>query len=212
MKIKLLKQANKIKEKRNKITSKDYDLPMEGGFLTKIYHICTPNVRGNMITKKIIKDMQHKVSITKVSTKNELHLGNLREISPRLNRGDIHIDYRLFFEVKSSFTSMKNTYSITNIRSWQKLDFYVLCLVDTNDNFKPHFFCIKPKALYDNPHIHLGDMNNSKKINEENEYVGKRTTIPSDNIMWLFKKHNELNGTTYKHLLSFLKLKNPKNI
>ena len=34
-----------------------------------------------------------------------------------------------------------------------------------------------------------------KKINEENIHVGKRTTIPSDDIIWLFNKHNQLKGT-----------------
>ena len=188
MKSKLLNKSIKSKTLRNKITAKTFDLPMED-FLMEIYNNCTPNKYGQVIPKKIVHDLSSKI----------------RELSPLLDRGDLHINYKIYFEAKISFRNMNGKYSITNIRSWQKLDYYILCFIDTEDNFTPYFFCVPPKAIVENPAIRLNGMNNSSKINAQNTYVGKRTAIAQDDIFWLFKKHSVLKGTTYKHLLSFIK-------
>ena len=188
MKTPLLKKATKSSTTRNKITNKTFNLPMDE-FLMEIYNNCTPNKYGQVIPKKIVNDMQ----------------GKIKELPSTLDRGDLHINYKSFFEGKISFRNMNGKYSITNIRTWQKLNYYILCFVDTQDNFTSYFFCIPPKALIDNPAIHLSDMNSLSKINKQHVFVGKRTAVAADDLMWLFKKHNLSKGTTYKHLLTFIK-------
>jgi len=185
MKTSLLKKATKSSTTRNKITNKTFNLPMDE-FLIEIYNNCTPSKYGQVIPKKIVNDMQ----------------GKIKELPSTLDRGDLHINYKLFFEGKISFRNMNGKYSITNIRTWQKLNYFLLCFVDTN--MEPHYYCVPKNTITDNPHITLSAMNNPKSRNEHNKYVGMRTSISHDNLDWLFKKENVLKGTSYKHVLSFI--------
>jgi hypothetical protein len=176
---------NKFKKRRNVITEKTLGLPIVD-FLKYCYQNCTPSKYGQIFPKKVVKDSNNKIT----------------ELSPTLDRGDIHINYKVFLEGKISFMNMNGKYSITNIRGWQKLDYFLLCFVD--DNIQPHFYCVPKKTITDNPHITLTPMNNSASRNIHNTYVGMRTSINQDDLNWLFKKNNVLKGTSYKHLLSFI--------
>jgi hypothetical protein len=51
-------------------------------------------------------------------------------------------------------------------------------------------------------------MNNSGTINSFNKYVGKRTSIRKDEVDYILKQNNLLNGTSYRNLISFLKTLN----
>jgi hypothetical protein len=184
---KLLTRVKKTKERRNKITEKIFALPIEE-FLMECYDRCTPNMYGNAFPKKIVSDSN----------------GKIRELSPTLDRGDLHLAYRLYFEGKISYKNISGKYSLTNLRVWQDLDYYIMCFVDTENNFTPHFYCVPPKAIFENPHIHHTGMNNSMNINKHNVFVPTRVTINSDDLNWLFKKYSVLKGTTYKHLMSFI--------
>jgi|LauGreDrversion4_2_1035121.scaffolds.fasta_scaffold194705_2 hypothetical protein len=188
----LLKEVKKKQEKRNIITETDYQLKMSD-FILKIYNVCTPSKYGAVFPGKIQQDVGH----------------YLKSVSMKLNRGDLHIHYKKFFEVKISYLNQKDKYSITNIRDWQDLDYFILCFV--NGKFKPSFYCVPKKVVTDNPKITLTGMNNSKEVNSYNTYVGKRTSIDSVDIDWLFKKQNVLKGTSYTHLLSFIKTFKNKN-
>jgi hypothetical protein len=195
---KLLNKVKKVSNKRNVVTTKTYDLPMEK-FLMEIYDNCTPSVYGDLFPKKILHDMD----------------GKIRNISSKLDRGDIHINYKIYFEGKISYRGKTGKYNLTNLRDWQKLNYFILCFVDTQDNFKPHFYCIPQTTMFDNPCISLTAMNNTASANRYNKNVGTRTTVNAEDLNWLFKKDNVLKGTSYKHLTSFIKsqyikLKNSK--
>jgi len=196
---KLQNEVKKIRSTRNKVTEKTFELPITE-FLLECYKNCTPSKYGEVFPKKIVIDTNNKV----------------REISSTLDRGDIHINYKVFFEAKISYTNKNGKYSITNIRPWQELNYYILCFVNLEGDCKPEFYCVPNKVVVDNPNIHLTGMNNSSKINSHNTYVGMRVSISQPQISWLFKKHNVLGGTTYKHLTHFInltynKFKTPKN-
>lgn len=195
---KLLNKVKKVSNKRNVVTTKTYDIPMEK-FLMEIYDNCTPSVYGDLFPKKILHDMN----------------GKIRNISPKLDRGDIHINYKVYFEGKISYRGKSGKYNITNLRGWQKFNYFILCFVDTQDNFKSHFYCVPQTTIFDNPCISLTAMNNTAGANKYNKNVGTRTTVNCEDLNWLFKKDNVLKGTSYKHLTSFIKsqytkLKNSK--
>ena len=181
------KEIKKIRSTRNKITDKTLNLPIEE-FLQKCYQDCTPGKYGQVFPKKIINDNNQKI----------------KDVPPTLDRGDLHINYKQFFEAKISFKNKNGKYSITNIRPWQRLNYFILGFVDTDNNCKSSFYCIPKNILTDNPQIHLTGMNNSKSINSYNTYVGMRTSINEYDLSWLFKEHNVLKGTAYKHLTSFI--------
>lgn len=182
----LLKRAQQKRKVRNIITVNDYNLPMED-YILKIYDTCTPNKYGDSFPTKI----QHDIG------------AGLNTMQRSMDRGDLHINYKKYFEAKMSYIDMKGNYSITNIRDWQLLDYFILCFV--NEEFVATYYCVPKNVIVDNHRIHLTGMNNSSVINSFNKYVGKRTTINSNDIEWLFKKSNVLKGTTYKHLTNFLK-------
>ena len=191
MKNNLLTQVKNKQKKRNIITESDLKLKMSE-FILKIYDVCTPNKYGNVFPEKIIHDVGPR----------------LKKMSPKLDRGDLHINYKKFFEVKISYKNIGEKYSITNIRDWQDLNYFILCFVD--ENFKPKYYCVPKDVVTCNPKISLTGMNNSKTINSYNTYVGKRTTIDANDIDWLFKSNNVLKGTTYTNLINFLKSPNIK--
>lgn len=181
----LLNEVKKKRDKRNILTNKDFQLPMDD-FILKIYNVCTPNKYGDSFPLKI----QHDIGV------------KLKKMPRTMDRGDLHINYKKFLEAKISYLDLKGNYSITNIRDWQDLDYFILCFVDSN--FKASFYCVPKKVVTDNPKLSLTGMNNSKKINSYNTYVGKRTSFDSVDTDWLFKKKSVLKGTTYKDLVTFL--------
>ena len=98
MKVKLLTRVKKLKEKRNKVTYNTFDLPI-WEFLMESYELCTPSKYGQVFVKKIVRDSNGKIS----------------EMSSKLDRGDLHINLKKFFEVKISYKNINGKYSITNI-------------------------------------------------------------------------------------------------
>jgi hypothetical protein len=191
---KLLEKANKKLLVRNMFTEDDMDLPM-GKFLMKSYTQCTPNKYGDLFSKKVIYDSKN----------------ILKGLSASLNRGDCHMGFEKYFECKVSYLNKSGKYSITNIRNWQDFDYFILCFVDTGDNFKPYFYCVPKETITNNPCITLTGMNNTSDINSKNTYVGTRTSVNNVDLNWLFKNSSTLKGTSYKHLEDFIK-KSRKNL
>ena len=185
---KLLAKSNQRKKVQNNISSKDMNLPMED-FLLKCYEVCTPNKYGALFPKKIILDNH----------------GIVQDMSSTLGRGDCHINYDWYYECKISYRNQNGKYSITNIRPWQNFNFFILCFVDIENGFKARFYVIPKEIITDNDRIQLTGMNNDKKINSKNKFVGMRASIEPFDLQWLFKKSNQLRGTSYKNLQAFLK-------
>jgi len=182
----LLKKVKDKRGRRNILTETDFQLNIND-FVMKIYDVCTPNKYGEAFPNKIYEDIGPFIG----------------KMNRDFDRGDLHINYSQFYEAKISFLDIKDSYSITNIRDWQDLDYFILCFVD--GNFKPKVYCVPKGVVTNNPKLKLTGMNNSKLINSYNTYVGKRVTFSSTEVDYLFKNSNVLSGTTYKHLLSFLK-------
>lgn len=186
---KLLDEVNKQRLTKNVFTDEDMNLKIKD-FLMKSYQICTPSKYGDLFPKKVILDAK----------------GKLKELPSSLERGDCHINYKKFFEAKISYRNKSGKYSITNIRNWQDFDYFILCFVDSDDNFKPYFYCVPKTTITNNPRINLTGMNNTAKTNSKNKYVGTRTSVNPVDLNWLFKNDSVLKGTSYKNLQDFIKL------
>ena len=184
----LLNEARIKQRKRNSISNSDYELKISD-FILKIHNVCAPCTYGKLLPKKIQYDSGPFLR----STDKDL----------LSNRGDLHINKKVFFEVKTSIINKDGKYSITNIRGWQEFNYFILCFVDMD--FTASFFCVPKKSVTDNPHLKLNAMNDTEEINKQNTYVGKRVSFHSYDLNYIFKKHNVLKGTSYKHLLVFLK-------
>jgi len=185
---KRLERAKEVKKNRNNISLNTFKLPI-WDFLIECYTTCTPNKYGQVFPKKISFDSHYRV----------------KELSSDMDRGDLHSNYKTFFEGKISFKNKNGNYSITNIRSWQELDYFILCFVNTENNLTPKFYCVPKDVVTNNPFIKLTGMNNKKNINEHNRYVGMRASISQSDIDVIFKRANVLKGTNYKNLLTFIK-------
>lgn len=185
---KLLKQVNKKRLTQNVFTENDMESPMKV-FLMKSYNQCTPNKYGDLFPKKVVYDSN----------------GMLKELSSTLDKGDCHINFKKYYECKISFRNKSGKYSITNIRDWQEFNYFILCFVDSDNDFKPYFYCVPKETITDNQGINLTGMNNTEEINRMNTYVGKRTSINSMDLDWLFKEKSVLKGTSYKHLQDYIK-------
>lgn len=191
----LLLQAKERKDRQNILTDADYKSTMSD-FILKIYLNCTPNKYGEAFQTKL----KHTVGTS------------LKSLPTVGDRGDLHIRLKKFLEAKISYSGLSNVFSINNIRDWQKIDYYILCFV--NENFKASYYCVSNDVIINNPDIKLTGMNNTASANKHNKNVGKKATIKPSDVKRLFEKHNLLSGTSYNHLIKFIKsliIKTKKN-
>jgi hypothetical protein len=186
-----LADAESERKKRNNLPKNIMEYPIQQ-YIMETYTRCSPNMYGSLFPKKIMRD-----------------LGEfLKGVPSSINRGDCHVNYLAFFEFKISYKSKdEESFSITNIRDWQEFDYFVLCFVDPEKNFRSRFYCVEKTVITDNSEIRLGGMNNTADINLENKHVGKRTSIIADDLEWILNKHNLLKTTKYTSLISFIKSK-----
>ena len=158
-------------------------------FMLEVIANCDPNVYGLYPPKKIQRDT------------NNMFL----EITNDKDIGDGHINKTDYFEVKVSVLSKNGrTYSIKNIRKYQNVDYFILILVDST-NWKINVFCVSKDTICDNPLIKLGFMSQTKEANQQNKLPLYSTTIYNDEIDWILGRKNELDGTTYNDLMSYIK-------
>jgi hypothetical protein len=123
--------------------------------------------------------------------------------SPSLNLGDISFLGKNA-EIKVSFLSQTNTYSLTHIRMWQEFDMYLFCLIDCDNNFTPEFYLIDKFIMGD---VKMGPMNGTKLSNTKNKNIELRVTIKKGGDVYsMFKRFNKLNGTTLLDLKSFISI------
>lgn len=181
----LLKEAIKKRETKNIVTDMDFDLSIED-FILKIYINCDPSKYGEAFQSYIKRNFFPKI----------------RKISKDFNRGDLHIKYEKYFEVKISYLNMNGKYSITHIRDWQRFDYFILCFVD--DNFNPSFYCVPKNVVTKNEKLILNAMNCTKDINLKNTRIGKRTSPKLKDTKFIFKEKSILKGTTYNDLQNFI--------
>lgn len=169
-------------EKFNSDKSVNFDLPMED-FLCQCYITLTPNAYGSKIEDWIIDEL------------------NATSVKPSLEMGDFEY-LRKYFEFKVSFLTRKNTFNITHIRPWQLFNYYLLCFVDCEDNFKPHYYVLDKHVIHK---MKLSYMNGTPKSNRDNHNVEMRKTIKKDSIeMNVIKRSNLLEDTSLDSVKKFM--------
>lgn len=164
--------------------SVDYSLSVED-FVCQCYVKLAPNSYGTSIQERLRQEL------------------NVSRVSASLGMGDFEFA-RKFFELKVSFLSSKtNTYCITHIRQWQRFNYYLLCFVDCEDNFRPNYYLLDKHVVHK---MRLGYMNGTPEANSDNHNVELRITIKNNSEdMRIIKKFNLLKDTSLSSLKKFMK-------
>ncbi len=186
----LLREVLEKSSKQNKMSEEDFNTPLDE-FIMMAYRNCYPNTYGILFAKKVI----------------QLSNGGMKQMNPKLDCGDAQFSMsgqRKYCEIKISYLNEGGKYRITNIRTHQNFNFFILCFVDKIKNFKPNFYVVPKEAITNNPAIHLTPMNGTSWANMNNEIVPMSTTINAFDLDWLLKKHNVLTNTSTKSLLTYL--------
>jgi len=112
----------------------------------------------------------------------------------------------VYFEVKSSYLSESNGgYRITHTRSYEKFNYFLLCLVDQMDNFQERFYLIPKKYITDNPEeFSISAMNGNNEVNKDNKNIEMSKTVSKDFAYSYFGKYSVLEGTDYNDWITFL--------
>ena len=186
----LLDEANAKLLNMNVLYKEDWDLPMDL-FILRNFNVCNdPSTKGNNLQNKIMLD--HSDIITRASDKKD--------------QGDYKIlgisGYDKFGEVKTSYSNKKDKCGIKNIRLYQNIDIYIIGIVDCADDFKSHFYCIKPQNIVDN--FKLTAMHGTKSANKDNTKIAYATTFDVEKGMKKLSKINLLDGDTYEDLSNFI--------
>ena len=170
-------------EKYEMDKSVDYSLSIED-FICQCYVNLTPNSYGKRVEERI----RQEIDVVRVPQSKDL--------------GDYKAS-RMYIECKVSYCSRKkNTYNITHIRPWQMFNYYLLCFVDCDDNFRPHYYLVNKHVIHK---MKLGYMNGTPKSNLNNHNVEYRVTInKNSDKMKSIIKGNLLEDTSLESLKKFI--------
>ncbi len=175
-----LQEAKDKRISRKKI---DYNVNLYE-FICQCYVKLNPNSYGKYMEDAISKLLQ----AYKMSPSDEL--------------GDITIGGK-YYEIKTSYLGQSgDTYTITHIRQWQKFNYYLLCFIDCDNDFTPHFYVLNKNFM---DMIKVDNMNGTSNSNIGNDKVEKRATIKVgtyNHIMII--RHNILKDTTFDSLCDFV--------
>ena len=174
------------KEKRNASKDVDYTLPLIQ-FLSWCYLNLTPGSYGLQLQKYIC------------------HLKlKLKEMDKTLGLGDF-VFSSTSGEFKTTFLSKDNKYSFTHLRQWQQYKFYMLCLIDCDNDFNPEFYLITKEDM---GKFKLGYMNGTSEENKNQKNREQRLSIKKGSVYHKrLKEFNLLNDTSYNGLVKYVKLK-----
>lgn len=119
------------------------------------------------------------------------------------NSGDFKVRDK-YFELKVSFLSSKNhSYNLTHIRTWQRINYYLICFVDCDNNFTPNYYVIDKQSINK---FRLTPMNGTPQSNSSNFNIEMRATIKNDSEqLRILKNSNLLRDTSLQSLKSFLR-------
>lgn len=179
-----LEMAKQRRLYKNKITNEDIKYLSINDFVCKLYHDCDPASYGKQMEHRLTHDTENLIRGIKASDE----------------RGEYSINGKVL-EIKTSYFNRNGYYRITNMRPWQEIDYYVLFFVDCDNDFKLNTFLIKSEFIYNNSHITAQD--NSKKINEHNQYYNVCTNLKPE-FLKLLEKENVLRGTDYNDLVDYI--------
>jgi len=175
------------KEKRNASKDVDYTLPLVQ-FIAWCYINLTPGSYGLQLQKYIC------------------HLKlKLKEINKKLGLGDFKFS-NTSGEFKVTYLSKDNFYSFTHLRQWQPYKCYMLCLIDSDNDFTPEFYIITKEDM---GKFSLEYMNGTSEENKNQENREQRLSIKKGSEKHkTLKEFNLLNDTSYNSLVKYVKLNN----
>jgi hypothetical protein len=120
---------------------------------------------------------------------------------PSLECGDLRKN-RTNFELKTSYLSKSNTYTVANIRQWHNFDYYILCFIDSTQNFNYKFFVLNKEDI---KNFKLYGQNGTIESNKENVHVGLRCQISQNgDDMKLLSSLNILPDNSLESLSEFI--------
>jgi len=217
----LLKIAKDRYQTKNELTEEDYNLSMDE-FIMKIYVTCDPATYGKAFTTKINKDLPEQFFTVSDGEDNGDLCVTYPKRNPNYNQFFIctnvsgmymtNLDFetevkKIFLEGKISYLSKKTKrYTIRNIRPYQNFDYFMLCLVDCDNDFKSEYIVVDKDVITEGE-FNLHIMNGTKKSNVKNNTVGKGYTFVKNS--WQHKhliENNKLgNNPTYEGFIKFIK-------
>jgi len=124
------------------------------------------------------------------------------KMKPSDELGDIAMAGK-YFEIKTSYLGQSgDTYSITHIRQWQNFNYYLLCFIDCDNDFTPHFYVLNKNVM---GMMKLNYMNGTPSSNMDNLRVEMRATVKvGAHNHKVIVKHNILKDTTFDSLCEFI--------
>ena len=186
-----LTEAKIRKVTKNKITNEDLKMNIDE-FVCKLYCICDPASYGKWLEKKFVYDA----------------MGYVSTIDAKHDRGEMLIGEKVS-EMKTSYFNQRGVYRLANLRVWQKIDNYILFLIDTEDEFKLKVYMVSPETIYHN--LNFAAMDNTLNVNEGNEKVNMGTVFRKSFIKVL-DENNMLRGNDYVDLLIHAAIKGNKKV
>jgi len=155
-------------------------------FVAECYLKLSSGARGSHIETKILSDLKLK------RTDRKLLSGDFKSNSNN-------------FEIKTSYMNTDSKmFNIVHIRPWHDIDYYVICLIDCDENFKQDFYVV-PKNIV-NVELDATYMNGTREDNEKNIYSELRTSFKKNSSKHnILKENNVLDDTTYESMVKFVK-------
>lgn len=218
----LLNQAKERYIIKNNLNDDDYKLSIDN-FILRIYSMCDPATYGKALTTKINKDNPNELYV--VSDGDDI--GDLCLTYPRINHYDnkfgittgisggpymMNLDFnkdvkKSFIEGKISYLGGKSKgYTVRNIRIYQNFDYFLLCLVDCDEDFKNTFIIVDKKIITEGE-INLSVMNGTKDSNKKNKNTGKGFAFKKNSRIhkYLLDNNKLKNGCDYNDCINFIK-------
>jgi hypothetical protein len=177
-----LDKAIERKKTKNKVSKEELQMNIND-FVCKLYCDCDPASYGKWLEKKFILDS----------------MGYVSTINAKQDKGEMLIGEQIN-EMKSSYFNQAKVYRLANLRVWQKINNYILFLIDTEDNFKLRVFMVDKNVIYEN--LNFAPMDNTFNVNEGNEKVNMGTTFRKEFIEVL-EQNNKLRSSNYDDLLIY---------
>lgn len=203
----LLDKAKQKRKGKNILPEGALELPIYE-FILENYNACDPSSCGNNIQKKIISDNSH--ILNKVSGKDNIGDFNIQYPNPMIlvingwiqkwNIDNCIVSH--FFEAKSSYSNPFNICGIKNIRFYQDVNLYVICLVDCENDFKEHFFVVSKQNLMNN--FTISQMFGTKEVNLGNKNLTHSISFNVNDGISKLSKINILKNSSFDELNLFL--------
>jgi hypothetical protein len=207
----LMENTDYVKLAINKFNSDktpNWDLSLRD-FICDCYLRFAPAVYGNHICEKIRLDLKDRFFNLKEGYSYSEENMSFQYVSAKEERGDIMHNF-IYYETKVSFLGQnRNGYCLRHLRVWQDFHAYLICFIDCDNNFEPHFYVI---SSADMNRFELSQQNGTRSANKNNENVEMSLTV-TDFKKTMLDDYNHLDGNSFDDLFNFMvKNRNDKEI